>query len=231
MTKNSSYEKIYQQACQRKGGEKPLAQLLHQPLPAKKLAAKADAAFLSEFSKKVFQSGFVWKVVEAKWPNYEELFWGFDTEKLLMMSDEMLEQRAADKRLIRNMKKIWGIRENAYMMDDTRRREGVSFAQFVADWPGEDITGLWAYLKKHGTRLGGNTGPYALRALGKDTFLFTRDVEDFLRANNIIDTGITTKSAHRNAQVFFNELKKQSGKSLAELSQIVAYSYGVNRHN
>ncbi|HAG41377.1 MAG TPA: 3-methyladenine DNA glycosylase, partial [Pseudoalteromonas sp.] len=40
----------------------------------------------------------------------------------------------------------------------------------VANWPGDDTIGLWAYLKKHGARLGGNTGPYALRALGKDTF-------------------------------------------------------------
>ena len=50
------------------------------------------------------------------------------------------------------------------------RYEGESFSKLIAEWPSEDITGLWAFLKKNGSRLGGNTGPYALRTLGKDTF-------------------------------------------------------------
>ncbi len=223
------YATIYSKAAKRKGGDKNLEALLSKPLSRAKLAKKNDAEYLSEFSKKIFQSGFVWKVVENKWPNYEELFWGFDIDKLLMMPDEMLEQRAQDKRLIRNLKKIWAIRENAFMIDDTRRREGGSFAKFIADWPVDDIVGLWSYLKKHGCRLGGNTGPYALRTLGKDTFLLTRDVEGFLRANKVIDTGINTKSALNNTQQFFNQLLEESGRHLCELSAIVAYSYGSNR--
>jgi hypothetical protein len=45
-----------------------------------------------------------------------------------------------------------------------------SFAEFIAAWPSNDMIGLWDYLKKKGQRLGGNTGPYALRAIGKNTF-------------------------------------------------------------
>ena len=80
-----------------------------------------------------------------------------------------------------------------------------------------------------GTRLGGNTGPYALRALGVDTFLLTRDVEGFLRLHGIIDTGIGSKKALQSAQTFFNDLQQQSGRGLGELSRLISFTVGHNR--
>ncbi len=224
-----TYNNIYDTACSRKGGSDHLESLLDRPLSDKQLKKISDATYLSEMTKKIFQSGFVWRVVEAKWANFEELFWGFDIDKLLMMPDEMLEEKGRDTRIIRNHKKIWAIRENAMMIESTRSHFGSSFAEFIATWPGEDITGLWLYLKKHGTRLGGNTGPYALRSLGKDTFLLTRDVEGYLREQKVINTGINTKSALNNTQRYFNELQQVSGRSLAELSRLVSFCFGENR--
>lgn len=224
-----NYNTIYAQACERKGGEKALKALLPKTLSKKKLAAIPDDRYLAEFSKKIFQSGFVWRVVEQKWDGFEELFWGFDIDKLLMMPDDMLERKAQDKRIIRNFRKVQTIRDNAIMIDDTCRREACSFGDFVARWPSEDVTGLWMYLKTHGSRLGGNTGPYALRTLGVDTFLLTRDVEGFLRLHKVIDTGIGSKKALQSAQAFFNELRQQSGLGLAELSLLTAFTFGHNR--
>jgi 3-methyladenine DNA glycosylase Tag len=223
------YQTIYHQACERKGGAKALEQLLPKKSSKKKLASIPDDRYLAEFSKKVFQSGFVWRVVEQKWDGFEELFWGFDIDKLLMMPDDMLERKAQDKKIIRNFRKIQSIRENAIMIDHTRRREGGSFGEFVADWPAADMTGLWLYLKQHGSRLGGNTGPYALRSLGVDTFLLTRDVEGFLRLHGIVDTGINSKKALQGSQHFFNELREQSGRSLSQLSCLVSFTFGQNR--
>lgn len=224
-----NYETIYARACERKGGEKALQGLLPGTLSKKKLAAISDDRYLAEFSKKVFQSGFVWRVVEQKWAGFEELFWGFDIDKLLMMPDDMLERKAQDKMIIRNFRKVQSIRDNAIMIADTCRREERCFGDFVAHWPGEDVIGLWLYLKTHGSRLGGNTGPYALRALGVDTFLLTRDVEDFLRLHGIIDTGIGSKKALQSAQSFFNDLQQQSGRSLGELSRMISFTFGRNR--
>ena len=65
--------------------------------------------------------------------------------------------------------------------------------------------------------------------LYKDTFLLSRDVESYLRAHKIIDGGLQTKKSLTAAQAFFNEMQKQSGLSLQELSLIVAYSVGDNR--
>ena len=204
-----------------------LQALLSKPRTAAQLQQLTDAECLSEFSKKIFQSGFVWSVVEKKWPGFEELFFGFEPEKMLLMSDEMLEAKARDERIIRNAAKVFTIRHNAMMIDDIARKHG-SFARFLADWPVADITGLWAYLKQHGARLGGNTGPYALRAIGKDTFILSDDVEAYLRATNVFDGGVSSKRSLQQIQQQFNLWQQQSGRSLQQLSQIIALSVGEN---
>ncbi len=222
------FDDIYAMACERKGGAAALAERLPTSLPAKRLRKIGDDRYLAEFTRKIFQSGFVWRVVDNKWDGFEELFWGFDIEKLLMMPDDMLERKASDTRIIRNYRKVAAIRDNALMINDTTRRENSSFGEFIASWPSSDIVGLWMYLKKHGSRLGGNTGPYALRALGVDTFLLTRDVEGFLRLHGVIDSGITSKRALEASQSFFNQLSQDSGYSLAQLSRLVSLSFGEN---
>ena len=223
------YAELYERACERKGGESALEQLLGKPRSQGYLSRLGDDRYLAEFSKKIFQSGFVWRVVEAKWDGFEELFWQFNIDKLLMMPDDMLERKAQNPAIIRNFRKVKAIRDNALMIDETRRRENTSFARFAASWPREDIIGLWLYLKKHGSRLGGNTGPYALRSLGVDTFLLTRDVEGFLRHHGIVGSGIGSRRALDASQRFFNELHRESGRSLTELSRLVSFNYGENR--
>ena len=222
------FSDIYKRAVERKGSEKMLKLLLAKPLSTKQLVTLSDDDWLEEFTRKVFQSGFYWSVINSKWAGFREVFWDFSVEKLLMMPPDILEQKASDERIVRNYKKVKTITENAYMIHEVTAQHG-SFSQFIANWPSEDIIGLWAYLKKHGARLGGNTGPYALRALGKDTFLLSRDVESYLRAHKIIDGGLQTKKSLIAAQAFFNELHQQSGLSMQELSLIVAYGVGDNR--
>ena len=77
-------------------------------------------------------------------------------------------------------------------------------------------------------RLGGNTGPYTLRKMGKDTFILSRDVEAYLRVHDIIDGGVQSKKSLKAAQEFFNQMHQQSGLSLQEISQIIAFSVGDN---
>ena len=167
------------------------------------------------------------RVVENKWPNFEESFFNFNIEKVLMMPEEMMERKASDPKIIRNFNKVKTIKANAQMIFD-QQQQGQSFAEFIAKWPSDDITGLWAYLKKHGQRLGGNTGPYALRALGKDTFLLSRDVEAYFRAHDIITGGIQTKSSLSAIQASFNHWQQQCDLSLGQLSRLIAYATGDN---
>ncbi len=227
LTTAEPFDRIYQRACERKGGAAALEALLGQSASSDDIAAIPDNLLLGELTKKVFQSGFVWRVVRQKWPGFCEVFFDFDIEKMLLMSDEMLEAKARDERIIRNAGKVFTIRHNAMMIDDIARKHG-SFGRFIADWPTADIIGLWAYLKQHGARLGGNTGPYALRAIGKDTFILSTDVEAYLRATNIFDGGINSKRSLNQIQQQFNLWHKQSGRSLTHISQIIALSVGEN---
>jgi 3-methyladenine DNA glycosylase Tag len=227
--KHPDYHTLYDRACERKGGAAAVEALLPAPASRRRLMALGSDRYLAEFTRKVFQSGFVWRVVDQKWPGFEEVFWHFDVEKLLLMPDEMLERKAQDPAIIRNFTKVRTVRENALMIAETERREGCGFGAFVAGWPGDDITGLWLYLKKNGSRLGGNTGPFALRALGVDTFLLTADVEGFLRNHGIIDSGVGSRRALRAVQDYFNGLRAESGRSLSALSRLVSLTFGANR--
>lgn len=218
---------IYQRAAQRKGGVSQLDRLLGIAGDNQYVANVADHRILSEFTKKIFQSGFVWRVVENKWPNFEDSFFNFNIEKVLMMPEEMMERKASDPKIIRNYNKVKTIKANAQMIFE-EQQNGHTFGQFVAQWPSNNIIGLWAHLKKQGQRLGGNTGPYALRAMGKDTFLITRDIEAYFRAHDLVTGGIQTKSSLQSIQDTFNHWQQQSDFSLAQLSRLVAYATGDN---
>ncbi|MDO6505845.1 DNA-3-methyladenine glycosylase I [Colwellia sp. 4_MG-2023] len=232
------FSHLYQRAAERKGGTHALEVLLGQKIVGKKLLPDSaaqenvsnltDDRILSAFTKQIFKSGFVWRVVENKWPDFEDSFFNFNIEKVLMMPEEMLEKKAADPKIIRNYNKVKTIQANAQMIFEHQTEHNTSFAQFIAEWPTTDIIGLWTFLKKHGKRLGGNTGPYALRLLGKDTFILSSDVEAYLRAQKVIDGGLQSKKSLTAIQTYFNQLQQESGYSLTQLSRLIALASGDN---
>ena len=222
------FSAIYQRAAERKGGEQALEALLSQPLSRAEIEAIPEDRWLSAFSMKVFQSGISWRVVRNKWPNFEQAFFQFRIEPLLMLSDEQWEQKAQDPAIIRHLTKVMSIPANAQMIYQCRQTHG-SFSKMVAQWPQENIIDLWVYLKKHGNRLGGNTGPYTLRQMGVDTFLLTGDVEAYLRNIGVIEGGRDTKRALTATNKAFMTWQQESGRSISEISQIIAYSSGDNR--
>jgi 3-methyladenine DNA glycosylase Tag len=218
---------IQLRAAERKLGRTNLAQLMPQAATSEQLKMQPNRLYLAEMTKKIFQSGFVWRVVDNKWAGFEEVFWGFEPHKLELASDEQIERMAQDKRIIRNFTKVKTVRDNAFFIQEISDKEG-SFGQFIANWPVAEITLLWLYLKKHGSRLGGNTGPYFLRTVGKDTFLLTKDVVQYLVGQNIVSKTPTSQRDLKLVQSAFNEWQQQSGLSLAEISRTIACSIGEN---
>ncbi len=223
-----NFNDIYQRAADRKGGTDALESLLSKPLTIDQLKQIPNDRWLSAFSMKVFQSGISWKVVRNKWPNFEAVFFGFKVEPLLMLSDEQWDNKASDTRIIRHHAKVKSIHANAQMLHEVSLEHG-SLSNMVANWPSEDITSLWGYLKKHGNRLGGNTGPYSLRQMGVDTFILSGDVESYLRNCKVIEGGRDTKRSLLAANQAFTHWQQQSGRSLTEISQTIAFSTGDNR--
>lgn len=67
-------------------------------------------------TKAVFQSGMSWQVVECKWPGFQEAFAGFDAETVGGLNPDEIDDLAADKRIIRNRRKIEATVDNAATM-------------------------------------------------------------------------------------------------------------------
>ena len=131
-------------------------------------------------AERVFAAGFVWRVIEQKWPGFEEAFLRFEPKRLLFQPDDFWHDLTSDKRIVRNPQKIKSVRDNAAFVERVSKEHG-GFGKFLADWPADDQVGLMAYLGKHGSRLGGNTGQYFLRWLGWDAFVISADMAAALR--------------------------------------------------
>jgi 3-methyladenine DNA glycosylase Tag len=223
-----SFKSIRERAARRKGGDKVLASLLPKKPNKKALAKLPDDRILSEMAERIFSAGFVWDVIDKKWPAFEEAFLGFNPKRLLFQPAEFWEKLVSDKRIVRHPGKIKAVRENAKFVIDIAREHG-SFGKFLAGWPADDQVGLMDLLAKRGTRLGGFSGQYFLRFLGWDAFVLQGDVLMCLRDSGVpIGTG-TSKKDLRAAQAQLNAWAKESGLPIAHVSRICALSIGDNR--
>jgi len=223
-----SFKTIRARAAKRKGGEKVLASLLPKPRNNKALAKLGDDRVLAEMSRRVFSAGFVWSVIDKKWPGFEEAFLGFNPKRLLFQPAEFWHDLASDKRIVRNPQKIKSVRENAKFVSDVAAEHG-SFGKFLAAWPAGDQLGLMDVLAKRGSRLGGNTGQYLLRFLGRDSFILTTDLMLCLRDCGVpISEKGTAKKDLRLAQAQINAWAAESGLPLTHISRICALSIGEN---
>lgn len=224
----SSFKTIRARAAKRKGGEAALAALLPKVGTAKQLASITDDRCLSEMSKRIFCSGFVWAVIDKKWPGFEEAFLGFVPQRLIFEPDEFWSDRAGDARIVRNPQKIMAVRENARFIADIAAEHG-SFARFLSTWPLDDQIGLLALLAKRGSRLGGNTGQYFLRFIGRDGFVLSRDVIACLRDAGLeIAETPSSKKDMAAIQAQFNAWAAETGLPYTHLSRICAMSVGEN---
>lgn len=224
-----SFNSIRARAAQRKGGEDVLSTLLGPVPDNKALADVADSRILSTMAQRIFSAGFVWRVIEQKWPGFEDAFLGFEPKRLLFQPDDFWHELASDARVVRNPQKIRSVRDNAVFVGRVSTEHG-GFGKFLAAWPADDQVGLAAYLGKHGSRLGGNTGAYLLRWLGWDTFVISPDMVAALRDAGLdIAANPTSKKDRAAVQSQINEWAEETGLPRAHISRILAMSIGPNR--
>lgn len=224
----TSFKTIRARAEKRKGGAAALKKLLPAPPSQKALAKLTDDRVLAEMTKRVFSAGFVWRVIEAKWPGFEAAFLGFEPKKLLHKPEEFWDKLTSDPRIVRNGQKIMAVRDNAQFILDIAAEHG-SFGKMLAKWPGTDQVGLLDLLAKRGARLGGNTGQYLLRFLGYDGFIMSRDVVLCLRDAGLeIAETPTSRRDLKKVQEQFNVWAAESGLSRIHISRICAMSIGQN---
>ncbi|USR41333.1 DNA-3-methyladenine glycosylase I [Ectopseudomonas hydrolytica] len=217
------YKWLHEFCLNRFGSAKALEAMLPQPRSDAELRALSDDRYLSLMSLRIFRAGLKHSLVDAKWPAFEEVFFGFDPEKVVLMGAERLENLMQDARLIRHLGKFKSVPRNAQFILDVRRERG-SFGALIADWPASDIVGLWKYLAKHGNQLGGLSAPRFLRMVGKDTFVPTDDMVAALKAQDVIDKAPTSQKDLAEVQAAFNQWQAESGRPLCQLSVMLAHT-------
>jgi 3-methyladenine DNA glycosylase Tag len=222
-----SFKSIRERAAKRKGGEKVLASLMPKKPNNKALAKLPDDRVLSEMAARVFSAGFVWSVIDSKWPGFEEAFLGFNPKRLLFQPAEFWEKLASDKRIVRNALKIRSVHDNARFVAEIATEHG-SFGKFLAKWPADDQAGLMEVLDKRGSRLGGFSGQYLLRFLGWDAFVLSGDVLLCLRDSGVPIGSGTSKKDLRAAQAQLNAWAEESGLPITYVSRTCAMSIGTN---
>ncbi|WP_372877772.1 DNA-3-methyladenine glycosylase I [Pseudomonas sp.] len=217
------YKWLHEYCLNRFGSVEALEARLPQPRSDAELRALGDDRYLSTISLRIFRAGLKHSLVDAKWPVFEQVFFGFDPEKVVLMGAEHLENLMQDARIIRHLGKLKSVPRNAQFVLDVRREKG-SFGALIADWPVTDIVGLWRYLAKHGSQLGGLSAPRFLRMVGKDTFIPTDDMVAALKAQKIIDKAPTSLKDRAAVQAAFNQWHAQSSRPLCQLSMMLAYT-------
>ena len=219
---------IEEAAIKRKGGRSELQRLLGTPRSENELRAVQDDRYLAQMTRCVFNAGFHWRVISAKWEGFEEAFHQFDIGILLTKSPEEWEAYLEDTRIIRNWQKIETVFSNAAMMDEVASEHG-SFSDFFAAWPETDQIGLMKFLHKNGARLGGKTAQWFIRFTGKDGFMLTGDVVAALIANGVeTNEKATSQRDLKNIQAAFNHWQQETGLPITHISKILSYSVGDN---
>lgn len=159
------------------------------------------------------------------WPGFEEVFEGFEIGPCSMLNEDDLGRLVTDKRIIRYGRKIRAVQENATFITALSAQHGGA-GSFFGEWPTEDYVGLLKLMRKQGSRLGGNTGRYFLRRMGVDSFLLSYDVIARLVLEGVVDKSPTSQKDMAAVQNAFNIWRDQSGRTLTEVSRILAYSVG-----
>ncbi|MBD8612605.1 DNA-3-methyladenine glycosylase I [Pseudomonas putida] len=217
------YKWLNEYCLNRFGSQKALeARLPTAKSPAQLRKISADR-YLSTMALRVFRAGLKHSLVDSKWPAFEEVFFGFDPEKIVLMGAERLERLMQDTRIIRHFGKLKSVPRNAQMILDVAMEHG-SFGDFIADWPVEDITGLWQYIAKHGNQMGGLSAPRFLRMIGKDTFIPSWDVVAALNAQEVVDKVPSSKRDQAAVQAAFNQWHAESGRPMCQLSAMLAFT-------
>ena len=218
-----SFAELHAIAAGRKGGAEALEALIDRPLSPGAVARIPDDRWLSAMARSLFEAGFNWKVIEAKWPGFEAAFDGFDLDRVAFYADAELDRLLADKRVVRNGAKLAAVIGNALFLKDIRAEHGQA-GRFFADWPDTDYVGLLDLLAKRGARMGGVTGQRMLRRMGRASFILSTDVTARLVAEGIVTKTPSSRRDMEAVQAALNAWMAESGRSLTEISRVLAMS-------
>ncbi|MGH6981636.1 MAG: DNA-3-methyladenine glycosylase I [Stellaceae bacterium] len=221
-----AFAKIEKAAIARVGAKELQDRIKHRIPPVKSAAALRkvpDDRYLSLIGLRIFRAGLKHEMVDKKWPEFEKAFHGFDPRRVAAMSDEAVETLMKEAKLIRHLGKLQAVHANGAAVVALAKEKG-GVGAYLADWPPENIVGLWDDLGKRFSHLGGGSGPQFLRMAGKDTFVLSDWVVKALGHWGVMKGEPKGKADRAKVQTAFNEWAEETGKPFAHLSMTLAAS-------
>ena len=147
------YKWLHEYCLNRFGSAAALEARLPQPRSTDELRAVADDRYLSLISLRIFRAGLKHSLVDAKWPAFEQ---ASSVSIRKGGADGRRTHRAADAGRPVDPSSGQAQKRTAQCpVRAGRGQERGSFGNLLADWPSSDIVGLWRYLARHGSQLGG----------------------------------------------------------------------------
>ncbi|MEO1680704.1 MAG: DNA-3-methyladenine glycosylase I [Pseudomonadota bacterium] len=216
-----SIEDLLAISTNRKGGVDAVFEGFEDPQTSAQIAKMPNDRWLAEMTRAIFQAGFNWKVVDRMWPGFEAAFQGFQPGWCANIEDERFDALVTNTSIVRHGPKIRAVCDNANFVQSIG-----GFGAWVAAFGPERFGELLLALKSDGSRLGGTTGQYFLRAMGVDGWILSRDVVARLTAEGVVDKVTPSKATYLSVQSAFSEWHGQSGYSLKKISRILATSIG-----
>ena len=206
-----------------KHGREALEDRLSPVASAADIEAIHADRFLSEATKVIFQAGFSWSLIDKKWPNFEAAFEGFDVYRWSMMGEEDLDRLLKNEGIVRNAGKLLSVGKNALYFRDIIAEHG-SVGAFFASWQPEDFFENLSAMQKRTNRLGAKTGQIFLRRMGVQSVVLSNDVVKALIGAGVVAKAPTAKRDLASVQAALNAWREESGRSLSQISQILALS-------
>jgi 3-methyladenine DNA glycosylase Tag len=219
----TTFKDIHAAAAARPWGAAALGHKQPKAKSDRALRAVRDDRYLSTMSLRIFSAGLKHSMVQAKWPAFEEIFHGFEPHAVRAMPDEDLEALMDERRIIRHWGKIKSVRANAAAICEIAAEAG-GMGAWLAAWEAAQTVELWDQLSQRFTQLGGNSGPYFLRMVGKDSFNLTPYVLAALKHWSLYDGTGKGKRERAKVQEVFNALQNESGLPLCQISMTLAQS-------
>lgn len=216
-----SFAEIRSTAEENAGGAEALAARMPELKTENEIRRTPAAEFFSNMSFRIFSTGLNQAMVRGKWAAFEAAFHGFEPAKVAFMTEDEIAALMDNTAIIRHLGKIRATHHNALALVEVEKEFG-SVGAYIADWPTNDLIGLYADIKKRFKQLGGNSGPYFVRMMGKDGFILTNDVVAALNKLGVASGKLTAKKDQAAVQAAFNAWHEESGAPYADISRTLA---------
>ncbi|MEK7639383.1 MAG: DNA-3-methyladenine glycosylase I [Patescibacteria group bacterium] len=128
---------------------------------------KTDDGYFEQMAKTVFRSGFKWAVIESKWPDIQESFAHFSVKKVARFKDGDVNRLMKDKGIVRNLRKVTAIIENAKKIEKVAKEYG-SFRSYLKATSKDGEQHLCKSIVKEFSYVGDSMVVSFLRSVGEE---------------------------------------------------------------